>query len=176
MADTVLTKKITDLPEGTEINDEDLVMTGVNGTASLRKNKWSKFVEKLRNVLFANNLTTTQAGYGLDARQGKALKDEIDKINTKINSKIEAGSFSFGSLSGKLKYQNGYGDVTINLAKQGYKALGLIGYTISSSYLAPSIVSFDTSTQKASITARHVSDNSASGEVSVYVSVLYVKE
>lgn len=85
MADTVLTKKITDLPEGTEINDEDLVMTGVNGTASLRKNKWSKFVEKLRNVLFANNLTTTQAGYGLDARQGKVLQDQVNELNTKIS-------------------------------------------------------------------------------------------
>lgn len=176
MADEITTKKVENLSENTESADEDVFLFGSGGTNVIKKIKWSNILAKLRSLLFANNCTTTQAGYGLDARQGKELQDQVNKLNTKINSKIEAGSFSFGSLSGKLKYQNGYGDVTINLAKQGYKALGLIGYTISSSYLAPSIVSFDTSTQKASITARHVSDNSASGEVSVYVSVLYVKE
>lgn len=172
MADTVLTKKITDLPEGTEINDADLIMTGVNGTASLRKNKWSKFVEKLRSILFVDSCASTETGYGLTAKQGKLLQDQVNELNTK---KIEAGSFSFGNLSGKLKYQNGYGAVTIDLSKQGYKALGVIGYSISSSYMATSIVSFDASTQKASITARHVGDNNASGEVNVYVMVLYVE-
>lgn len=85
MADTVLTKKITDLPEGAEINDEDLVMTGVNGTASLRKNKWSKFVEKLRSILFVDSCASTETGYGLTAKQGKLLQDQVNELNTKIS-------------------------------------------------------------------------------------------
>lgn len=172
MAEEITTKKVENLSENTEPADTDVYLFGSGGTNAIKKIKWSNILAKLKSILFANNLTTTQAGYGLDARQGKALKDEIDKINTK---KIEVGSFSVGSFSGTLKYQSGYGAVTINLAKQGYKALGLIGYTISSSYLAPSIVSFDANTQKASITARHVGDNNASGEVIVYVAVLYIQ-
>lgn len=84
MADTVLTKKITDLPEGTEINDADLIMTGVNGTASLRKNKWSKFVEKLRSILFVDSCASTETGYGLTAKQGKLLQDQVNELNTNM--------------------------------------------------------------------------------------------
>lgn len=35
-----------------------------------------------------NNLTTTEAGFGLDARQGKALDDKITEINGSLNNKI----------------------------------------------------------------------------------------
>lgn len=84
MADTVTIKKITDLPENTDANDADLFMQGVNGTASLRKIKWSTILAKIKSKLLANNLTTTQEGYALDARQGKALSDQINAQNTKI--------------------------------------------------------------------------------------------
>lgn len=84
MADTVTIKKITDLPENTDANDADLFMQGVNGTASLRKIKWSTILAKIKSKLLANNLTTTQEGYALDARQGKALSDQINTLNTKI--------------------------------------------------------------------------------------------
>ena len=83
MADTISTKRITDLPEDTDVNDNDLFMAGSNGTASLRKKKWSTLLTKIKSVLLANNLTTTTAGYALDARQGKALKDQLDQQNTK---------------------------------------------------------------------------------------------
>ena len=83
MADTVTIKKITDLPENTDANDADLFMQGVNGTASLRKIKWSTILAKIKSKLLANNLTTTQEGYALDARQGKALSDQINTLNTK---------------------------------------------------------------------------------------------
>lgn len=36
-----------------------------------------------------NNLTTTEAGFGLDARQGKALDDKITEINGSLNSKFQ---------------------------------------------------------------------------------------
>ena len=35
-----------------------------------------------------NNLTTTEAGFGLDARQGKVLDDKITEINGSLKSKI----------------------------------------------------------------------------------------
>lgn len=84
MADTIKTKRITDLPEDTDVNDNDLFMAGSNGTASLRKKKWSTLLAKIKSKLLANNLTTTAEGYALDARQGKALKDQVDQLNTKI--------------------------------------------------------------------------------------------
>jgi hypothetical protein len=37
-----------------------------------------------------NNLTTTEAGFGLDARQGKALDDKITEINGSLNNDINA--------------------------------------------------------------------------------------
>lgn len=39
-----------------------------------------------------NNLTTTEAGFGLDARQGKALNDKITEINGSLNQ-IELTSY-----------------------------------------------------------------------------------
>lgn len=41
-----------------------------------------------------NNLTTTEAGFGLDARQGKALDDKITEINGSL-MKIDCGVGSF---------------------------------------------------------------------------------
>lgn len=37
-----------------------------------------------------NNLTTTEAGFGLDARQGKVLDDKITEINGSLNNDINA--------------------------------------------------------------------------------------
>lgn len=37
----------------------------------------------------ANNLTTTAAGYALDARQGKVLQDEVNQINSNLDNKIQ---------------------------------------------------------------------------------------
>lgn len=53
----------------------------------------------------ANNLTTTQEGFALDARQGKTLMDEVTALNS-------AYKFNSGILDGididALKTQNGY--------------------------------------------------------------------
>ena len=86
MADTLTTKKVTELTENTAMSDDDLFMVGSAGTASLRKLKWSNIWNTIKTAilgkLVANNLTTTAAGYLLDARQGKALDDKISKLNT----------------------------------------------------------------------------------------------
>ena len=43
-----------------------------------------------------NNLTTTEAGFGLDARQGKALDDKITEINGSLKNDINALNPSAG--------------------------------------------------------------------------------
>lgn len=46
---------------------------------------YNKYVKGLKSHAFrdpANNLTTTASGYALDARQGKALKDQLDAQNS----------------------------------------------------------------------------------------------
>ena len=129
MPDTITTKRITDLPEDTDVNDNDLFMAGSNGTASLRKKKWSTLLAKIKSVLLANNLTTTTAGYALDARQGKALKDQLDQQNTKIGLKSvyisQTGTYTFQMQPGTLAlvvtyygiyphYCTGNGQITAN--------------------------------------------------------------
>lgn len=92
MADTLTTKKVTELTENTAMSDEDLFMVGSAGTASLRKLKWSNIWNTIKTAILgklaANNLTTTAAGYLLDARQGKALDDKISKLNTDLTGKV----------------------------------------------------------------------------------------
>lgn len=96
-------------------------------------------------------------------------------INSLNTNKIETGDFSVSTLSGSVTLANGYGSVSINAGKAGYKALGIVGFNIASTYHAPSAVNFDATGQKVNFTIRHVNDASASGNISVYASVLYVK-
>lgn len=86
MAEEFTPKKVRNLSENTEPADADVFLFGSGGSNTIKKIRWSNIVKKLRNILFANNLTTTATGYGLDARQGKALKDQIDTLNTKIGN------------------------------------------------------------------------------------------
>lgn len=46
----------------------------------------SSVFEKLDKSKVANNLTTNVAGYALDARQGKALQDQITSLNGSLNT------------------------------------------------------------------------------------------
>ena len=84
MAEEITTKKVANLSENTEPADTDVYLFGASGTNVIKKIKWSNILTKLRNLLFANNCTTTQAGYGLDARQGKVLQDQVNNLNTNI--------------------------------------------------------------------------------------------
>lgn len=58
MADTLKTKKVTDLPENTGVSDTDLLMVGNAGTATLRKLKMSSLVTWLKEKLGINALNT----------------------------------------------------------------------------------------------------------------------
>ncbi|MFR8548836.1 MAG: hypothetical protein ACLVEV_09480 [Lachnospiraceae bacterium] len=103
----VSTKRITDLPEKTEVTDEDLIAVGNAGTASLRKTKWSAFwnkiLSKIRSDVIVNNKTTTAPGYALDARVGKDIQEQVNDLNTKSQiydltgwTHIPAGNYNAG--------------------------------------------------------------------------------
>ena len=70
--------------------DDDVLAIEVNGITY----KVSKAVlaAAIANSLYANNLTTTQAGKLLDARQGPVLKALIDAAQTALNLSILVGS------------------------------------------------------------------------------------
>lgn len=97
MATPIKAKKITELPENTTISDDDLFVTGMGGTSAMGKTKWSKILDKIRSVLFANNLTTNTSGYGMDARQGPVIDKRINELNTNM---FVTGAFSGSWLPG----------------------------------------------------------------------------
>lgn len=53
-----------------------------------------------------NNLTTTEAGFGLDARQGKALDDKITEINGSLNNIKKGGWLEHGKAISFNIYDN----------------------------------------------------------------------
>lgn len=173
MAEEITTKKVANLSENTEPADTDVYLFGASGTNVIKKIKWSNILTKLRNLLFANNCTTTQAGYGLDARQGKVLQDQVNNLNTK---KIAVEDFNISTTSGRIQTTNGGGNTTLDISKEGYKALGAVGYSISSSYYAPSGVNFNAAKETVDFTMRRVDGATSSESIAIYVMVLYVKE
>ena len=78
----------------------------INSTESLKTilGKIKKYFTDLKAHAFnapANNLTTTQEGYALDARQGKELKDQLDAQNSALP--VEQIEDSTGRTSIKFK-------------------------------------------------------------------------
>lgn len=127
MAEEITTKKVANLSENTEPADTDVYLFGASGTNVIKKIKWSNILTKLRNLLFANNCTTTQAGYGLDARQGKVLQDQVNNLNTKIS----------GIASKRIYNKNSATATPGNVATlqfdsewEGYKAIGIGAFFI----------------------------------------------
>lgn len=52
---------------------------------------YNKYVKGLKSHAFrdpANNLTTTESGYALDARQGKALNDKVTQLNSALTATV----------------------------------------------------------------------------------------
>lgn len=91
MAEEIITKKIEDLGENMEPADADVFLFGASGGNIIKKIKWGNLMKKLRTLLFVNNRTTTEEGFGLDARQGKLIQDELDQLNT--NTSVEYTDF-----------------------------------------------------------------------------------
>lgn len=72
------------------IDGTTLTMDQVNNVIKLADTLKDKINGAFPAANLINNLTTTEAGFGLDARQGKALDDKITEINSNLNSKINS--------------------------------------------------------------------------------------
>lgn len=73
------------------IDGTTLTMDQVNNVIKLADTLKDKINGAFPAANLINNLTTTEAGFGLDARQGKALDDKIAEINGSLKSKILNG-------------------------------------------------------------------------------------
>ena len=67
------------------IDGTTLTMDQVNNVIKLADTLKDKINGAFPAANLINNLTTTEAGYALDARQGKALDDKITEINGSLN-------------------------------------------------------------------------------------------
>lgn len=70
------------------IDGTTLTMDQVNNVIKLADTLKDKINGAFPAANLINNLTTTEAGFGLDARQGKALDDKITEINGSLNSTV----------------------------------------------------------------------------------------
>ncbi len=70
------------------IDGTTLTMDQVNNVIKLADTLKDKINGAFPAANLINNLTTTEAGFGLDARQGKALDDKITEINGSLMQEI----------------------------------------------------------------------------------------
>lgn len=70
------------------VDGTTLTMDQVNNVIKLADTLKEKINGAFPAANLINNLTTTEAGFGLDARQGKALDDKITEINGSLKIKI----------------------------------------------------------------------------------------
>lgn len=110
--------QISGLAASNTFTESDVLAIEVNGvTYKLTGAVLAASVAAIAHCLdlndIANNLTTTAAGYALDARQGKALKDALDEIGTIEN----------------LGNRQNTGSVTLSKAITGYRFVqARVGY------------------------------------------------
>lgn len=100
MADTIKTKKITDLAESGTISDDDLIPVGIAGTASLRKRKWSAFAAKIKSIItgmIVQNATTAATDKMVSAAVAKDLQDQITTQNTNMIGNSQVAYVTFNS-------------------------------------------------------------------------------
>ena len=96
----------------------------------------------------------------------------INSLNTNM---ITTEDFTVSTISGRIQTSNGGGNTSLNVSKDGFKALGVVGFSISSSYYAPSGINFNLADEKVDFTMRRVDGATSSESISIYVMVLYVK-
>ncbi len=131
-------------------------------------------------VSFGDTYPVIGIMYGEDDISGDPFLDirlsNGQQVNFSGGSSSSTGSmFLVRQVSGTVSQSNGYGTRTIPLSYSGYEALGIVGYSISSTYHAVYQMNFNQSAQTVTVGIRHVNDTSASSSVNVYCQVLYVK-
>ena len=108
------------------IDGTTLTMDQVNNVIKLADTLKEKINGAFPAANLINNLTTTEAGFGLDARQGKALDDKITEINGSLN-------VFFVNLNSETSLENIYN----KYAQQQYAMyIGTINYNNEMAYLS----------------------------------------
>lgn len=103
MAGELTQKKIENLGEVTEPVDADVFLHGSGGGNVIKKISWGNLVKKLRSLLFVNNTTTTEEGYGADARVVAQQQKKIDEVSTslsKLRSSVNRHHYQILSVQG----------------------------------------------------------------------------
>ena len=144
--------------DGITITRDDA--TKVIALAKTLQDKIALVDNKIDKANVANNLTTTEADFVLDARQGKALQDQLTTLNGSLNSKkvptigieniFTGNPFAVIADSGDLatvggtKWEQDNGGYHVEDIK--YPAGGSVSLTVSMTLPANSIVLIDVST------------------------------
>ena len=90
------------------IDGTTLTMDQVNNVIKLADTLKEKINGAFPAVNLINNLTTTEAGFGLDARQGKALDDKITEINGSLKNVATKNDISALNPSAGIKLYTGF--------------------------------------------------------------------
>lgn len=144
--------------DGITITRDDA--TKVIALAKTLQDKIALVDNKIDKANVANNLTTTEADFVLDARQGKALQDQLISLNGSLNGKkvptigieniFTGNPFAFIADSGGLatvggtKWEQDNGGYHVEDIK--YPAGGSVSLTVSMTLPANSIVLIDVNT------------------------------
>lgn len=89
------------------IDGTTLTMDQVNNVIKLADTLKEKINGAFPAANLINNLTTTEAGFGLDARQGKALDDKITEINGSLNNVATKNDINALNPSGAIRLYSG---------------------------------------------------------------------
>lgn len=144
--------------DGITITRDDA--TKVIALAKTLQDKIALVDNKIDKANVANNLTTTEADFVLDARQGKALQDQLTTLNGSLNSKkvptigieniftgnpfaVIAGGSGLATVGG-TKWEQDNGGYHVEDIK--YPAGGSVSLTVSMTLPANSIVLIDVNT------------------------------
>lgn len=90
------------------IDGTTLTMDQVNNVIKLADTLKEKINGAFPAANLINNLTTTEAGFGLDARQGKALDDKITEINGSLEMQGEKGCTLVNATGSASYIRNGF--------------------------------------------------------------------
>lgn len=90
------------------IDGATLTMDQVNNVIKLSDTLKVKINGAFPAANLINNLTTTKAGFGLDARQGKALDDKITEINGSLEMQGEKGCTLVNATGSASYIRNGF--------------------------------------------------------------------
>ena len=112
------------------VDGTTLTMDQVNNVIKLADTLKEKINGAFPAANLINNLTTTEAGFGLDARQGKALDDKITEINGSLNNVATKNDISALNPSAGIKV---YPDFSIGKLGAGWHRFAEIIFNFETS-------------------------------------------